>query len=164
MSLPPFFNKFAALASSSLSCSMCSSTSIYRRASNRRSCGSDCVVPTRTSHLDVVGSPARAAPARSASFASGSRQIQERTACGASKAVLAPIPAPTSSTSPLRNGRTHEDQYCFQCVACAKISSSCPTYGNSLIESEAEHNPPQSTHSRGWAEILSYFDSSSPKK
>src|SRR3954447_13024927 len=66
---------------------------------------------------------------------SGSRHRQDCTFVFCSKAVLPPVPAPTSRTCPRTHGSTREAQYAFQRRASAKMTSSCPWYtkGSLLI-------------------------------
>src|ERR1051326_5226238 len=75
----------------------------------------------------------RRSRACSRSALSGSRDVQRPGCRAASSAVFTPMPAPTSSTSPARNGRSARAQELFQFAACAKASSSVPAYLNSAI-------------------------------
>lgn len=64
---------------------------------------------------------------------SGSRHTHRPAPPGSRKRVFDPIPAPTSRTSPVRNGFICRDQYAFQFHAAEKRSNSEPAYLKSLM-------------------------------
>src|SRR5271165_894435 len=112
---------------------MCSNTSMYIIVSNCWSV-SDATVPHTVSYARRGCIAARVLTSWSWSTGSGSKHTHLVSPRPESRnRVFDPSPAPTSSISPLRNGRICLDQYAFQLRAAANKSNSEPTYLNSFM-------------------------------